>query len=141
MSRIGLYWTGLLKAGAVALVLALFGLSAAAAHDGAHHAGDGTATPTSFVSAPAHGDCHDMAGHGVTAAGQDHRRDHGTDGRCQDLCACGCLSACMTHMPAGLPAGSGPFVRAVSGLCLPPSRSDDPAGRHPPPDLRPPLST
>lgn len=152
MARIGHFWTGLLMAGALALVLALFGLSTASAHDlghGApvqmsdhgHHGRAAVAIDASASTMPLlteeQADCH--KGHVVMAA-KPARNDHAPGCRCHDGCACGCASACVTHAMTGLPAGTAALPVAVSAVRLPLGRSDDLAGLTPPPEPRPPLS-
>lgn len=151
MARIGQFWTGLLTAGALALVLALFGLSTAAAH------GVAPGAPMHVLSGHAHH--HDMAvadsgthaqmltadqadchkGH-VLTAGKPAKKDHAPGCRCHDGCACGCASACVTHAMAGLPTGAATLPAVAGAIRLPRIGSDDLAGQTPPPEPRPPLS-
>lgn len=168
MARFGQFWTGLLMAGALALVLALFGLSTAsahgvAAHDGASH--DAVAPAAmSALSGPAHHHAQTARAHGVShgmgaalltadqadchkgpalaAARSDKpaKKDHAPGCRCHDGCACGCASACVAHAMTGLPAGAAALPAAVAAVRLPLGRSDDPAGLKTPPEPRPPLS-
>lgn len=150
MSRAASIWTGLLKAGALALVLALFGFATASAHDGHDHH---TAAPammashahhaeaTAVASTAAMADCagHDRTAMSAAGDGPHAHHDHSSgDGCCQDACACGCAAACAAHLHAGLP-GAAIVAQPVPAALLVPGHAHDPAGLTTPPDPRPPL--
>lgn len=140
MSRFASICTGLLKAGAVALVLALCGLASASAHESGSHA-----APASIMAQPhqvsaTHIGC---AGWQVIATAVPH--DHQTakaasvaDDCCPDGCACGCAAACASHFVAGLPHAAA-RVRPMPAAILMPGGAIDPAGLTTPPETRPPL--
>ncbi|MFV3128833.1 hypothetical protein [Niveispirillum sp. KHB5.9] len=143
MSRIASIWTGLLKAGALALVLALFGFATASAHDmqtdhrngvtvATHHADP---APSVLVAATG---CHQHL-----SASADHAHPAQGDGAggdcCKDICACGCAMTCTAHLHIGL-SGIMAVVLPVPAAPLLPGRAIDPAGLTTPPDPRPPLS-
>ncbi len=142
MRRIASFWTGLLKAGAVALVLALFGFATASAHE--NHNGH---QPLQ-VSAPQHHemaaqtDCHEQQAGEQAANAHDHAHKHGqgmADDCCKDACTCGCAASCAAHVGTGLPVVTALTLPVPAGLLLP-GRAIDPAGLTTPPDPRPPLT-
>lgn len=145
MSGFARYCSGLLKAGALALVLALFGLATASAHEGGHHHGAPVqaveASPASaavlILSAADQADCHGQA---VSAATPSDRPDHAPGCRCHDGCACGCASVCAPHMLTGLPVGAASVPSPAQAARLSPGRGDRLAGLVTPPEPRPPLS-
>lgn len=135
MRRIASFWTGLLKAGAVALVLALFGFATASAHENHDvHQPHAVAATT---------DCHEPQGVQTAAVGtHDHAHQHGqgmVDDCCKDACTCGCAASCAAHVGTGLPVVTALTLPVPAGLLLP-GRAIDPAGLTTPPDPRPPLT-
>ncbi|KPF87682.1 hypothetical protein IP70_02275 [alpha proteobacterium AAP38] len=139
MRRIASFWTGLLKAGAVALVLALFGFATASAHE--NH--DAHQPVSASVQTAAQTDCHEQQGvQKAAATTHDHAHKHGqgmADDCCKDACACGCAASCAAHVGTGLPVATALTLPVPAGLLLP-GRAIDPASLTTPPDPRPPLT-
>lgn len=125
-------WTGLLKAGALALALALFGLAGGVAH--AHPAQVQMTLQQPHAAAAVH--CHQdgvltMAKHG----------QHGTVSGdcCGDDCACGCAMMAVAHVTVGVPGSLVMVQRVLASKLLPPVGLA-PASLATPPEPRPPLS-
>lgn len=148
--RIGIPFWGLLRAGAIALLLLFLGVGTAAAHDGpvSEHtlvtASQGDPTQPLFTQAQDASVCQD----GSMALAALRNAPHHPPGMmclCGDdcLCAgnCGCVKVCAAHLLTALPA-------ALDGLLTLPViagetlriASDAMAGRTPAPLPRPPLS-
>lgn len=141
MRRIASFWTGLLKAGAVALVLALFGFATASAHE--NHDGHAKASAHQHHAMASQTDCHEQQSVQPAAASiHDHAHEHGqgmVDDCCKDACTCGCAASCAAHVGTGLPVVTALTLPVPVGLLLP-GRAIDPAGLTTPPDPRPPLT-
>lgn len=148
--RIGMPFWGLLRAGAVALLLLFLGVGTAAAHDGpaAEHtlvtASQGDPTQPLFTSAQDASVCQD----GSMALAELRNAPHHPPGMmclCGDdcLCAgnCGCVKVCAAHLLTALPAALDglPPLPVIDGETLR-IASDAMAGRTPAPLPRPPLS-
>ncbi|OYQ33590.1 hypothetical protein CHU95_14525 [Niveispirillum lacus] len=142
MCHIASFWTGLLKAGAVALVLTLFGFATASAHEGHHDHHASTVPAAAHQVLAVSGDCHEQGGAQPVSASHDHAHKHGQgmgDDCCKDACTCGCAATCAAHITAGLPVVTTLMHPVPAGLLLP-GRALDPAGWATPPEPRPPLS-
>jgi len=143
MRRIASFWTGLLKAGAVALVLALFGFATASAHDNHDAHQPAQAAAHQHHERTAQADCHEQQGvEQAAATPHDHAHKHGqgvVDDCCKDACTCGCAASCAAHVGTGLPVVTALTLPVPAGLLLP-GRAIDPAGLTTPPDPRPPLT-
>lgn len=140
MSRVASICIGLLKAGALALFLALCGFGTASAHETGRHA----ASPA-MITTPHHhitaiqGDCARRPAM-VTAARPDRfKAATATDDCCQDSCACGCAAACASHFVTAWPSAMVLVLRVPAAVRLPGGMLD-PAGLTTPPETRPPLS-
>jgi len=149
MSRVASIWMGLLKAGAVALVLALFGVATASAH--AHHD-----VPNPIAGAQYHAaavltvDCHgqqaspstsdDHATHTAIHGGPAHNAPGQGSGHdcCKDVCRC--PVACAAHVVMGVAVQVSRRTQPFAVSVLLPGRTVDPTGLDTPPDPRPPLS-
>jgi len=142
MRRIASFWTGLLKAGAVALVLALFGFATASAHENhdAHQPVQAAAHQQHEMAAQT--DCHEQQGVEQATTTHNHAHQHGqgmADDCCKDACTCGCAASCAAHVGTGLPVVTALTLPVPAGLLLP-GRAIDPASLTRPPDPRPPLT-
>lgn len=152
MARLRDLCVGLLKAGALALVLMLLGAGTASAME-AHHAHHVTHAPSAAPCAEMMTDRVDPASLLVANDMDCHRRQQATDGvdkvadggttepcDCPEGCACGCAQACAAHLLTGLPVLAAAVPQPPPSGLLMPTRDDAGLGCRPEPGLRPPLS-
>ena len=150
LMRTGTPFWGLLRAGAIALLLLFLGVGTATAHDGpaAEHtlvtASQGDPTQPLFIITQDGSVCQDGSITPATLRNAPHHPP-GMMCLCGDdcLCAgnCGCVKVCAAHLLTALPAALGGVMHApaIAGETLP-IASDALAGRTPAPLSRPPLS-